>query len=260
MDSEGFRNVPVTKYLMPIVGGCSSLIVLYDLRPSSQLPVHVQLWKYVISHFGFHSLSSAVAGTYFLYRMKIIEQRYGSSKYAAMLFVSFVASALVHTGTSFLESPIIPNGPAAIIFTILYQYQKIVPPSFQSKILGLPVTEKTYVYIPAAQVLFSDSFSSLFSCICGFVIGAVYDNTTINQWRFPAAIRNSFSKILNIQPKKARVKKVQRANEEDVQTLSAMFPDYSRPEIERALQKAKSDLNHATDILLNSSASGSNSR
>ncbi|RCI02997.1 hypothetical protein CU098_007803 [Rhizopus stolonifer] len=257
MDGEGFRNVPVTKYLAPIVGGCSSLVVAYNLRPNSQLPVQVQFWRYFISHFGFNSFGSTVAGTYLLYRMKIIEQRYGSSKYAAMLFISFVASALIHTGTGLAGSPIVPNGPITVIFTILYQYQKIVPPNFQSKLLGLAITDKTYVYIPAVQLLLSNPFSSFFSCLCGLALGSVYDNTHINTWRIPTVIRNFSSRYLNHRPKKPKMTKAQRIKEEDIQTMSAMFPDYPRPEIERALQTAKSDLNRATDILLNSGASSS---
>lgn len=40
----------------------------------------------------------------------------------------------------------------SILFSILYQYQKIVPPTYQMRLLGLPVTDKSYVYLPAVQV------------------------------------------------------------------------------------------------------------
>lgn len=127
MDSEGFRNVPVTKLLVPIVGGCSSLVIAYNLRPNLQIPAQaqvriqeqrkdrlmtvLQLWRFFASQWGFQSLGSTFIGTWLIYRMKIIEQRYGSSKYAALIFISFIASSLVHTGAYILEPSMIPNGP-----------------------------------------------------------------------------------------------------------------------------------------------------
>lgn len=43
MESNGFRNTPVTKLLVPIVGGCSSLVIAYNSRPNLQLPVNSQV-------------------------------------------------------------------------------------------------------------------------------------------------------------------------------------------------------------------------
>lgn len=36
----------------------------------------------------------------------------------------------------------------------MYQFQKIVPASHQTNMLGLKITDKTYVYLAAAQVIF----------------------------------------------------------------------------------------------------------
>lgn len=40
----------------------------------------------------------------------------------------------------------------AILFSILYQYQKMIPASYQVNMLGTTLTDKIYVYIAATQV------------------------------------------------------------------------------------------------------------
>lgn len=50
-----------------------------------------------------------------------------------------------------------------------------------------------------------------------------------------------------------------QVKEEDVQTMLAMFPDYTKLEVERALRTAKSDLNRAADILLTQTSTASSS-
>jgi hypothetical protein len=50
-----------------------------------------------------------------------------------------------------------------------------------------------------------------------------------------------------------------QVKEEDIQTMLAMFPDYTKLEVERALRTAKSDLNRAADILLTQTSTASSS-
>lgn len=103
---------------------------------------------------------------------------------------------------------------------------------------------------------------------------------TLKQWRFPTWVRSFASKY--ILPVLAVDKKVkyqshtlasststtshhsttrQRAptpiKDDDIETMFAMFPNYSRQDIKNALTKSKSDLNRAAEILLSSESSTS---
>ncbi|PHZ13246.1 uncharacterized protein RHIMIDRAFT_237260 [Rhizopus microsporus ATCC 52813] len=272
MESNGFRNTPVTKLLVPIVGGCSSLVIAYNSRPNLQLPVNSQFLKIFASQWMFPSIGTTVVGTWLIYRMKIIEQRYGSSKYAALIFISFIASTLLHTGAWMTGYPKYDasNGPFVIICSVLYQFYKIVPASYQTRMMGVMITDKTYVYLAAAQLALSNYFPSFLSCFCGLLIGSIYDNTAIKKWRFPTAIRYFTTKyllpLLGTHKQKSRTENrsshrtgQMQVKEEDVQTMLAMFPDYTKLEVERALRTAKSDLNRAADILLTQTSTASSS-
>ncbi|KAG2229223.1 hypothetical protein INT48_002468 [Thamnidium elegans] len=243
MDAEepsGFRNAPVTKFLVPIVGGCSALALAFNAKPQmatqlSYLMSHGQFWKLFTSHWAFGSIGTTVAGTWLIYKMKIVERRYGSSKYAALIFISFVASTLLQTGALVAGSQFgyiksIASGPYAIIFSIIYQFQKIVPTSYHVGMLGFNITDKSFVFIATAQLLLSSSSASIIPCLCGLVVGSMYDSTGIKAWRFPKWVR-SFS-INEVPIRRAPVPPI---NEHDIDTIFSMFPNYSRQDIKNAL-------------------------
>lgn len=156
--------------------------------------------------------------------------------------------------------------------------------------MGVMITDKTYIYLAAAQVKWgeyveyseyidlykkkklalSNSFPSFLSCFCGLLIGSIYDHTAIKKWRFPTAIRYFTTKYLlpllgthkqnsRTANKSSHRTEQMQVKEEDVQTMLAMFPDYTKLEVERALRTAKSDLNRAADILLTQTSTASSS-
>ncbi|KAI9476445.1 MAG: hypothetical protein EXX96DRAFT_577200 [Benjaminiella poitrasii] len=284
MDADGpsgFRNAPVTKFLVPLVGGCSALTYISRTGPGmtlqlSQLTVNGQFWRLFTSHWTFNSIGTTVVGTWLIYKLRIVERRYGSAKYAALIFISFVVSTILQTGALVMGSRSIATGPYAILFSILYQFQKIIPPSYQVKMLGTTMSDKTYTYFAAAQLLLSNSMTSAVPCLCGLAAGALYDtNDNIKQWRFPKWIKTFTSKyilpILNTNNKKKPTRRAAPAvpvhpqpnmksssvKKEDIDTMVTMFPTYSRQNIENALMKTKSDLNRAAEILLMEDASSS---
>ncbi|KAI8879401.1 hypothetical protein K501DRAFT_226749 [Backusella circina FSU 941] len=301
MDADGpsgFRNAPVTKCLVPVIGGCSALAIAFHFKPHMALPQLVgqhQFWRLFTNHWAFSNISSTVMGTWLIYRMKIVERRYGSAKYSALLCISFVASTLLQTGVLACGSSFglksILGGPYAMLFAVLYQFQNIVPPSYQAQMLGVTITDKTYVSLAAIHLLFSSmSASSIVPCICGWVIGAAYASnvSNIKKWRFPVWTSKMASKyILPLLATNKKLKSDRRTpsvntssssssssnsssrrrtppqpqqeaeplvSEENIDTMMAMFPDYTRDNIKDALVRSNQDLNHAADILLQSGA------
>ncbi|CAO0792724.1 unnamed protein product [Mucor circinelloides] len=312
MDADGpsgFRNAPVTKFLVPVVGSCSALAIACNLKPHMALQLsHLgiengQVWRLFTSHWAFSSIGTTVVGTWLIYKMKVVERRYGSARYAALVFISFVASTLLQTSVLAVGSRYgfksIASGSYAILFSILYQYQKMIPASYQVNMLGTTLTDKIYVYIAATQLLLSSSSSSVIPSVCGLAIGALYDMTaSVKQWRFPKWTRSITTKyilpVLATNNKKKsptairtpdisqsstsassstmRQRHVPSSNlpppppppikEEDIDTMFAMFPNYSRQDIKNALISSKSDLNRAAEVLLTTepSAGGSGSQ
>ncbi|KAI8086980.1 uncharacterized protein B0P05DRAFT_585203 [Gilbertella persicaria] len=267
---SGFRYAPMTKFLVPIVGASSALAAVFSLKPAMSLEMahlteHKQLWRLFTYHWAFSSIGTSVIGTWLIYRLKIVERRYGSAKYAALVFVTFVASTLIQTSVLFIGSPFglksIESGPYAILFSILYQFHKIVPATYQTSILGIQVTDKIYVYAAAIQLLLSNTSASAIPSLCGLVIGKLYYHTkSIQQWRFPAWIRswtsNYMMPLLSTTKKQSYTQVATPViQQQDIDTMFAMFPNYSRQDIERALTRAKSDLNRAAEILLSSEPS-----
>ncbi len=65
-------------------------------------------------------------------------------------FVTLLLSQLTPmTRTNFNN---IPGGPFAILFAILYQYMRLVPPAYHFKIFGLGMSDKFWIYAIAFQV------------------------------------------------------------------------------------------------------------
>lgn len=46
----------------------------------------------------------------------------------------------------------IPPGPTAIIFSVLYQYFRLVPEAYKFKVFGIAFSNKIWVYATASQV------------------------------------------------------------------------------------------------------------
>jgi hypothetical protein len=123
------------------------------------------------------------------------------------------------------------------------------------------------------QLLLSSSAASIVPCVCGVLVGAIYDNTSVRTWRFPqwaqSFTRKYISPVLSSNKKKSSTRRagtipVRQAptppiDEQDIDTMFAMFPNYSRQDIKTALTRSKSDLNRAAEILLTTEPSAGSS-
>ncbi|CAO3611431.1 unnamed protein product [Mucor fragilis] len=260
-----------------------------------------QVWRLFTSHWAFSSIGTTVVGTWLIYKMKVVERRYGSARYAALVFISFVASTLLQTSVLAVGSRYgfksIASGSYAILFSILYQYQKMIPASYQVNMLGATLSDKIYVYAAATQLLLSNSSSSIIPSVCGLAVGALYDMTaSLKQWRFPKWTRSFTTKyilpVLATNNKKKSSTSIRTPDiaqsstsassstmrqrhvpsshlspppppppikEEDIDTMFAMFPNYSRQDIKDALISSKSDLNRAAEVLLTTEPSAGSS-
>lgn len=126
---------------------------------------------------------------------------------------TFVAQIIIHflPATGNLLN-YIPPGPTAIMFSVVYQYSRLVPSVYELKIFGVAMTDKVWVYATAIQVSVtlyicnvivgcSISFysslhaqlallhapASLFTACIGLTIGSIYrsDLLQLKGWRVP---------------------------------------------------------------------------
>ena len=69
------------------------------------------------------------------------------------ILVSFLA-LLVAQATSVTRSLFnnIPPGPIAIMFALVYQYMRLVPPAYHFRVFGVGMSDKIWAYAVAVQV------------------------------------------------------------------------------------------------------------
>lgn len=66
---------------------------------------------------------------------------------------TFVAQILLHIfPTTGALLNYVPPGPTTILFSIIYQYSRVVPSVYELKIFGIAMTDKVWVYATAIQV------------------------------------------------------------------------------------------------------------
>lgn len=74
--------------------------------------------------------------------------------------LSFAALLLLHASGYYLNR--IPAGPTALLFSVLYQYSRIVPTAYTFNIFSLPLSNKSFTYLIAAQVTLHERSFALY--------------------------------------------------------------------------------------------------
>ncbi|KAL0080115.1 hypothetical protein F4703DRAFT_1957964 [Phycomyces blakesleeanus] len=210
--STGFRHAPTSRFLVSVVGGYSVLTKVLEARLDTRLELpltHHELWRLFSTHWAFGSIGTTVIGTWLIYHMRVIERRYGTAKYTAT--ISIITCTLLQTGALLLIGnsiglKSIASGPYGVLFAILYQFHNQIPVCTRSERFGSLLNDKTYVYTAAISLFFSNGLASAIPCLCGLLVGAVYDANlgAIKEYRFPRWMSSFASRfvlpILNTSP------------------------------------------------------------
>ncbi|EPS98752.1 hypothetical protein FOMPIDRAFT_1061153 [Fomitopsis schrenkii] len=202
-----FEHAPVTKGLMLGAALGSIAVGIFDLKyyMHLQLVPHIskyhQYWRLFSHHLVCANSSDLLLVELVLYNASVrIERTFGSAKFASFLTISVLVSTIttflsllllhaLHVGTFF---NVVPAGPIAIIFSILYQYVRLVPDAYQMKVFGLDLNDKIWVYIFAAQLAISQFPPTLLPTIVGFHTGYLYrsDILQLKSWRIPNRVQS----------------------------------------------------------------------
>ncbi|KAN0126741.1 hypothetical protein V8E52_000381 [Russula decolorans] len=195
-----FQHAPVTKGIMMAIAVSSIVVAIFDVKYNFhlQLVPHIsrdhQYWRLLVHHAAFSNSSELFLWELILYYIGIdIERQFGGVKYASFLVVSALLvtvlellSLLVlhHFGSNF---NVIPSGPVGLAFSLVFQYFSLVPATYHFRVFGVTFSNKTFLYVLASQLAFSQPWPSALAAGLGISAGALYrsDIASLKSYRLP---------------------------------------------------------------------------
>lgn len=197
--SIGFESAPITQLLTISVlvsglvfGGASEWIGLDIFSIGSG-----QLWRLVTGQLIFENMAQTAVGAMLLYTFRQFERQMGSKKFGGFvvitLLLSTVALMTVAVLAASIEAVFIPaSGPFALIFAALALFYNRIPKMHASEyhVLGVGFSEKSWIYLLAAQLLFSAGLRSFLPALSGSIVGYLYDTNyfSLQSFRLPRIV------------------------------------------------------------------------
>lgn len=204
-----FEHASVTKGIMMACALTSITAGVFDVKHYLHLQLvphlsrHHQYWRLLTHHLAFSNSSDLLLAELLLYGVGVnIERQFGSVKFASFTIVSGLASTLLEFMALLLLHRVgvnhIPGGPSAIVFSMLYQWYRLVPTAYHFKIFGMPLSNKAFTYVLALQLALGHVPGSLVSSCVGLLVGYIYRSELINikTWRVSPTVINLSSRFL----------------------------------------------------------------
>uniref|UniRef100_A0A7I4CYJ4 Peptidase S54 rhomboid domain-containing protein n=1 Tax=Physcomitrium patens TaxID=3218 RepID=A0A7I4CYJ4_PHYPA len=157
---SGFKNAIVTKGIVVTCGLVSLVLAARgDAKAYNLSYQRLELWRLVVSPLVFTSLPELLFGLYLLYFFRVFERQAGSIKYLFFVFFTTSVSTFLELvflftlkDSSFISSIRLNSGPTGLIFSSFVLFFFDVPVSIRFKLLGIKVSEKSFVYLIGLQV------------------------------------------------------------------------------------------------------------
>jgi len=196
-----FAHAPVTKALMLGIALTSVVAGIFDVKHylHLQLVPHIskyhQYWRLSTHHFACANSSDLFLTELLLYNVAVhIERTFGSVKFASFLSISVVVNTLLEFITMLILRPLpffgtnfnyVPAGPTALVFSVVYQYLRIIPYAYQFKLFGVSLSDKAWTYALALQLAVSYTPATLLPVLLGLLTGYIYrsDILPLKGWR-----------------------------------------------------------------------------
>ncbi|KAK6149036.1 hypothetical protein DH2020_016561 [Rehmannia glutinosa] len=285
---SGFNNAPVTRI---IVIASALFTVVFGIQGRSRNTAwsyqdifkKLQIWKLIVSVFGFSSTPELVFGIYLLYYFRVFERQIGSNKYTVFILFSIIVSLLLEFLAQWLlKDPslnILTSGPYGLIFSSFIPFYFDIPVSTRFRVFSLNFSDKTFIYLAGLQLFLSSWKRSMLPGICGILAGSLYRLNVfrVRRMKFPEFIASFFSRltwpsvgstsptgssrnVLGSTPPyagrqtatnyTAPLSSSAEPPEDSIATLVSM--GFDRNSARQALIQARNDVNAATNILLES--------
>ncbi|XP_047947900.1 rhomboid-like protein 20 [Salvia hispanica] len=288
---SGFNNAPVTRTIV-IVSALFTIIFGIQGRSRNlgwsyqDIFRKLQIWKLIVSVFGFSSTPELLFGIYLLYYFRVFERQIGSNKYTVFIIFSIAISVLLEVfALLLLKDPslnILTSGPYSLIFSSFVPFFFDIPVSTRFHVLNLKFSDKTFIYLAGLQLFLSSWKRSMVPGICGILAGSLYrmNILRVRRMKFPEAIASFFSRLSlpssmgSSTPATGSSRNVvgsaptypgrqmegnypaptlstsMEPPEDSIATLVSM--GFDRNSARQALVRARNDVNAATNILLES--------
>ncbi|KAG9239525.1 hypothetical protein BJ875DRAFT_365676 [Amylocarpus encephaloides] len=215
MLSSGFTGAPVSRSLTYGIVAASILASVTDVKHYFYIQVDPHLWRYhqiwrVLAYQLCYTNSTEVLfAAMTFYNVRVIERLWGSRKYASFIVLSYCLTAIIPPlllalflrPMSLNRMNYLPAGPTPLLFAILAQYHAIIPHIYKYRIaasaapptnepfVGLTFSDKSYTYLPAAQLALSQFPGSLLCASIGWIVGYSWRNevlpSSVMRWRIP---------------------------------------------------------------------------
>ncbi|KAG8372138.1 hypothetical protein BUALT_Bualt12G0035200 [Buddleja alternifolia] len=203
---SGFNNAPVTR---TIVVASAVFTIIFGIQSRSRnidwsyqdIFKKLQIWKLIVSVFGFSSTPELVFGIYLLYYFRLFERQIGSNKYTVFILFSIIVSILLEVvAQGLLRDPslnILTSGPYGLIFSSFVPFYFDIPISTRFRVFSLNFSDKTFIYLAGLQLFLSSWKRSMVPGICGILAGSLYrlNIFRIRRMKFPECVVSLFSRI-----------------------------------------------------------------
>ncbi|KAL6523297.1 Rhomboid-like protein 20 [Orobanche gracilis] len=286
---SGFNNAPVTRL---VVIASALFTIVFGIQGRSRnlawsyqdIFKKLQIWKLIVSVFGFSSTPELIFGIYLLYYFRVFERQIGSNKYTVFIMFSVIVSLLFEVLAQWLlkDPSILTSGPYGLIFSSFIPFYFDIPISTRFRVFNLNFSDKTFIYLAGIQLFLSSWKRSMLPGICGILAGSLYRLNVfrVRRMKFPEFIASFFSGLSlpsigttspirssrnvsgNAPPYAGRqtdanypappLSASTEPHEDSIATLVSM--GFDRDSSRQALIHARNDVNAATNILLESQA------
>ncbi|KAL6525633.1 Rhomboid-like protein 20 [Orobanche hederae] len=288
---SGFNNAPVTRL---VVIASALFTIVFGIQGRSRnlawsyqdIFKKLQIWKLIVSVFGFSSTPELIFGIYLLYYFRVFERQIGSNKYTVFILFSVIVSLLFEVLAQWLlKDPslsILTSGPYGLIFSSFIPFYFDIPVSTRFRVFSLHFSDKTFIYLAGIQLFLSSWKRSMLPGICGILAGSLYRLNVfrVRRMKFPEFIASffsglSFPSIGSTSPTRSSrnvsgsappyagrqmdanypappLSASTEPHEDSIATLVSM--GFDRDSARQALIHARNDVNAATNILLESQA------
>lgn len=209
----GFDNAPVALGFSLIVIGQTVMAVRNGATAPFSL-AHILAGDYkrcLTSFTTFDNYSQLAVGLVMIYMCRVFERHFGSRKFGALVFFSWILAiflsvgvAVLNDSTGILGTFAPSSGPYFIIFALLTLFHKSIPtltPS-QYSFLGMGISEKTWTYLLGAQLALNTGLRSAVPALVGVLIGLIYQSNQvgIQGWRLPSFVEKLASLVFFFLP------------------------------------------------------------
>ncbi|KAH9819410.1 hypothetical protein DFH28DRAFT_955909 [Melampsora americana] len=272
--SSSFEHAPISKIFMITSSLLSFLLLnhhhLFNLSINSiQSSNQFQFWRIISHHLICSNLMDLSLILILFWNVSIpIERIFGPIKYASFLIIvitlgSFFEVIVLVIGKHLFDYQSIPPGPFLITFSILYQYQSLIPSLHDYHLI---FKFDSHTFLPNLLSFFIFGLNPI-SSILGFLISSIYNQTqfNLNSWRISSnCLPNLFIQSLQTQPyvrfetsdsrhsRTLPLRIPEAPTDEILNQLSIMFPNLSHEEILIKWNSSNGNLSTTIDSILNS--------